>query len=151
MVELYPLSHPHTSETTSWWYWKIGEPWLVHVFSTQFDLLWRANEIIEIQPMSQFYFNNIAFIGGIHGGKSTVGKQLCLNRKVHYLSASELFKVGRNQWRCPQQKKADNPLTQDRLIEGLHHAVEKRRFYLFDGYYCLLNSAMEIVRVSCDF
>jgi len=95
--------------------------------------------------------NNIAFIGGIHGvGKSTICRQICDEVKLEYLSASELIK-----WKDinedVQNKKVKNiPATQDRLIIGLTNTVQKNKYYLLDGHYCLLNSENEIVNIPLD-
>lgn len=95
--------------------------------------------------------NNIAFIGGIHGvGKSTICRQICDEVKLGYLSASELIK-----WQDInediQNKKVNNiPMTQDRLIIGLTNSIQKDKYYLLDGHYCLLNSQDEIVNIPLD-
>jgi len=95
--------------------------------------------------------DNIAFIGGIHGvGKSTICRQICDEVKLEYLSASELIK-----WKDinedVQNKKVNNiPATQDRLIIGLTNSIQKNKFYILDGHYCLLNGENEIVNISLD-
>jgi len=95
--------------------------------------------------------DNIAFIGGIHGvGKSTICRQICDEVKLEYLSASELIK-----WKDinedVQNKKVNNiPATQDRLIIGLTNSIQKNKFYILDGHYCLLNGENEIVNISLE-
>lgn len=96
-------------------------------------------------------FNNIAFIGGIHGvGKSTICRQICDDVELEYLSASELIK-----WKDinedAQNKKVRNILgTQDRLIHGLINCIQKGRHYILDGHYCLLSSENKIVDIPLN-
>ncbi len=95
--------------------------------------------------------NNITFIGGIHGvGKSTICRQICDKVKLEYLSASELIK-----WKDinedVQNKKVQNiPATQDRLIIGLTNSIQKDKFYILDGHYCLLNGENKIENIPID-
>ena len=71
-------------------------------------------------------FNNIIFIGGIHGvGKSTICHLICSELNIEYLSASELLK-----WKDinedAENKKVENiPFTQNRLITGIKETVQK--------------------------
>ena len=93
-------------------------------------------------------FNNIAFIGGIHGvGKSSICRQLCVNNKVTYLSASELLKWSDMNEDGRNKKVTDIPVTQNKLIDGLNHTIQTDTFYLLDGHYCLLDSEMKIVKI----
>lgn len=95
--------------------------------------------------------DNIAFIGGIHGvGKSTICRYICDEVKLEYLSASELIK-----WKDinedVQNKKVNNiSATQDRLIIGLTNSIQKYKYYILDGHYCLLNSTNEIVNIPLE-
>lgn len=94
---------------------------------------------------------NIAFIGGIHGvGKSTICHQICNKVKLEYLSASEVLK-----WKDLnadfQNKKVHNiSATQDLLINGLKNRIQKNKYYILDGHYCLLNNENEIVNIPLD-
>ena len=95
--------------------------------------------------------DNITFIGGIHGvGKSTICRQICDEIKLEYLSASDLIK-----WKDinedAQNKKVKNiPETQDGLILGLTNNIQKHKYYILDGHYCLLNSENKIVNIPLD-
>lgn len=94
---------------------------------------------------------NIAFIGGIHGvGKSTICQQICNEVKLEYLSASEIIK-----WKDInadfQNKKVQNiPAIQDRLIIGLKNSIQKNKYYILDGHYCLLNKENGIVNIPIE-
>lgn len=96
-------------------------------------------------------FNNIIFIGGIHGvGKSTICQHICSKLPMEYLSASELLK-----WKeindDSKNKKVENISDkQDRLIIGLENTIQKDKFYLLDGHYCLLNSNNKISKVPLE-
>jgi len=96
-------------------------------------------------------YNNITFIGGIHGvGKTTICKKICDEVKLEYLSASDLLK-----WRDinedSQNKKVKNiPATQDRLISGLAKTIQENKSYILDGHYCLLNSENKIINIPLD-
>jgi len=95
--------------------------------------------------------SNIAFIGGIHGvGKSTICQRICNEVKLEYLSASKLIK-----WEDisadSQNKKVQNiPITQDRLIIGLKNSIQKNKYYILDGHYCLLNEENEIINIPLE-
>lgn len=92
----------------------------------------------------------IAFIGGIHGvGKSTICRHLSSELQLEYLSASELLK-----WKDinedSNKKVKDIRDTQNRLILDLTNSVQKEKYYLLDGHYCLLNSNNEVVNVPLE-
>ncbi len=96
-------------------------------------------------------FNNIIFIGGIHGvGKSTICHHICSELNIEYLSASELLKwkdINEN----AENKKVENiPFTQNRLITGIKETVQKDKKYLLDGHYCLFNKDNEVENISLD-
>lgn len=96
-------------------------------------------------------FNEIAFIGGIHGvGKSTICRHICRELKLVCLSASELLKWEDINEDAKNKKVKDIPDTQNRLILGLNNTVQKGKNYLLDGHYCLLNSNSEIVNVPLE-
>lgn len=96
-------------------------------------------------------FNNIIFVGGIHGvGKSTICQQLCDELSMEYLSASDVLK-----WKDINKdlknKKVENiPYAQDRLIIGLKNILQEDKRYLLDGHYCLLNKDNEVENISLD-
>ncbi len=92
--------------------------------------------------------NNIAFIGGIHGvGKSTISRQICVETKVEYLSASEVLKWEEINGDLKNKKVKNVIHTQDRLIAGLTNLTEAGKNYLLDGHYCLLNNNNEVINV----
>jgi adenylate kinase len=96
-------------------------------------------------------FNNIAFIGGIHGvGKSTICRTICNNQKITYLSASEVIKWSELNEDVKNKKVSNIPLTQNLLIDGLHNRIEKNKSYLLDGHYCLLNKENIISKIPYE-
>lgn len=96
-------------------------------------------------------FNNIAFIGGIHGvGKSTVCRQICVALNLEHLSASDLLKWKEINEDTRNKKVSSIPATQDRLLTGLTNAVQKDKNYLLDGHYCLLNRDNDVVEIPVD-
>lgn len=96
-------------------------------------------------------FNNIIFIGGIHGvGKSTICQHICRELTMEYLSASELLKWKDINEDSKNKKVKDISDTQNRLIIGLENTIQKDKFYLLDGHYCLLNSNNEISRIPVE-
>lgn len=96
-------------------------------------------------------FDNIIFIGGIHGvGKSTICQQICLELNLEYLSASELIKWKDINEDSKNKKVNDIPDTQNRLLRGLKNNIDKDRTYLLDGHYCLLNKDNRVEKISRD-
>ncbi len=95
--------------------------------------------------------DNIAFIGGIHGvGKSTICRQICDELKLEYLSASELLKWKEINEDFKNKKVKSIPATQDRLIIGLTNTIQKDKYYLLDGHYCLLNSENDVINIPFE-
>lgn len=85
-------------------------------------------------------FDNIFFIGGIHGvGKGTICKEIASKTELIHITASEVLK-----W--SEISSSDNKLvenissTQEKLIFGLNNLVDRDKKYLLDGHFCLLNS-----------
>jgi adenylate kinase len=96
-------------------------------------------------------FNNIAFVGGIHGvGKSTICKQICRELKINYLSASDVLQWEKIKLDYKDKKVDDIILTQDRLINGLTSLIDVNEFYLLDGHFCLLNKDNEIFNIPTE-
>src|SRR5690606_12889108 len=96
-------------------------------------------------------FNNIIFIGGIHGvGKSSICSEICNKFNIQHLSASELIKWDELNEDPKNKKVANIPNTQTRLIIGLQQTIKDNQHYLLDGHYCLLNAKSEIVRVPLE-
>jgi len=96
-------------------------------------------------------FDNIIFIGGIHGvGKSTICQHICRELNLEYLSASELLKWEDINDDAKNKKVRDIPFTQNRLIAGLSNTIQEGHYYLLDGHYCLLNEKAEVEKVSID-
>ncbi len=93
-------------------------------------------------------FKNIAFIGGIHGvGKSTICQKICAELEIEYLSASELIRWNEKNEDYKNKKVQNIPTTQNRLIIGLINVIQKDKYYLLDGHYCLLNSDNKITDI----
>ncbi|MCI9845381.1 ATP-binding protein [Flavobacterium pectinovorum] len=85
-------------------------------------------------------FENIYFIGGIHGaGKGTICKEIASKTRLIHITASQVLK-----WE--EISDSDNKLvkdinsSQDRLIKNLKNLIKKDEIYLLDGHFCLLNS-----------
>ena len=96
-------------------------------------------------------FDNIIFMGGIHGvGKSTICQHICRELDMEYLSASELLNWGDINDDAKNKKVKDIPYTQNRLIVGLSNTIQKGHFYLLDGHYCLLNEKAEVEKISLE-
>ncbi len=94
---------------------------------------------------------NIAFVGGIHGvGKSTICKDICEKLGINYLSASEVLKWGKLNADEKNKMVDDISLTQNLLIIGLNKLVEKGKYYILDGHYCLLNKEGSIERIPFE-
>lgn len=85
-------------------------------------------------------FENIYFIGGIHGvGKGTICKEILSKTKLIHITASEVLKW--NEISFSKNKLVNNiSSTQERLIFGLENLIEEGKEYLLDGHFCLLNS-----------
>jgi len=85
-------------------------------------------------------FNNIYFVGGIHGvGKSTICKRLASELDIEYLSASEVLKWNEINTDIKNKRVNDIPNTQDRLINGLKGIILSNKRYILDGHFCLFN------------
>lgn len=96
-------------------------------------------------------FKNIFFIGGIHGvGKSTICQHICHELEMEYLSASELLKWKDITVDSKSKKVKDVNETQNRLIKGLENTIQKNKFYLLDGHYCLLNNNNGISKIPVE-
>lgn len=96
-------------------------------------------------------FDNIVFIGGIHGvGKSTICQHISRELNMEYLSASELLRWEDINDDTKNKKVKNIPFTQNRLITGLSNTVQEGKYYLLDGHYCLLNEKEEIEKISVD-
>lgn len=93
-------------------------------------------------------FNNIIFMGGIHGvGKSTTCQHICTHLNIQYLSASQLLRWKDLNANSNNKTVEDISYTQDRLISGLQNTIQHDKMYLLDGHYCLLNSNNEVVNI----
>lgn len=96
-------------------------------------------------------FNNVIFIGGIHGvGKSTICQHICRELNIEHLSSSDLLKWKDINEDEKNKKVEDIPFTQNRLITGLKKTLQEDKNYLLDGHYCLLNKNNEVERISLD-
>lgn len=93
-------------------------------------------------------YNNIIFIGGVHGvGKGTICQKIKEKLDFTHLSASEVLK-----WDDFKNEKGDKRVenvstTQQRLIENLKNIVNPQKKYLLDGHFCLLKKDNSIERV----
>lgn len=86
-------------------------------------------------------YDNIIFIGGIHGvGKSTICQQICTAINIEHLCASDVIKWGSSTCETSDKRVMDIQQTQDKLVAGLKDIVMKDKYYLLDGHYCLINT-----------
>ncbi|KFF07275.1 ATP-binding protein [Flavobacterium reichenbachii] len=85
-------------------------------------------------------FDNIFFIGGIHGvGKGTICKEIASKSKLIHITASEVLKW--SEISSSNNKLVENiSSTQGKLIFGLSNLIDRDKKYLLDGHFCLLNS-----------
>ncbi|WP_269234234.1 ATP-binding protein [Flavobacterium flavigenum] len=95
-------------------------------------------------------FENIYFIGGIHGvGKGTICKEIASKTRLIHITASQVLK-----WE--EISDSNNKLVKDitssqnRLVEGLKNLIKKDETYLLDGHFCLLDSNGVSKRVDED-
>ncbi|GAA0878972.1 hypothetical protein GCM10009119_19400 [Algoriphagus jejuensis] len=96
-------------------------------------------------------FNNIIFLGGIHGvGKGTFCSKVKELLDIEHLSASELLRWAEVNAEPRNKLVADIPSMQGRLILGLHQRVEPTRKYLLDGHFCLFDSKGKVELVPFD-
>lgn len=96
-------------------------------------------------------FNNIIFLGGIHGvGKGTLCSKLKNQLDIEHLTASELLKWTEVNEDPKNKLVADIPSMQDRLIQGLHQRIQSNRKYLLDGHFCLFDSLGKVEHVPFD-
>jgi adenylate kinase len=96
-------------------------------------------------------FDNISFIGGIHGvGKSNISYQICEALKLQYLSASDLLKWEEINIDIKDKRVNNIEFTQDRLIMGLERIINIDTKYLLDGHYCLLNSENDVKEIPIN-
>lgn len=101
--------------------------------------------------MTKALFNNIVFIGGIHGvGKSTVCRTICEETGLIHLSASEVLKWEEINHDMTNKTVTDVVHTQDRLINGLTGIVNGLSKYLLDGHYCLLEKDGAIKKIPIE-
>lgn len=93
-------------------------------------------------------FNNIVFIGGIHGvGKGTVCNLIANEINIIHLSASEVLKWKEINTDEKNKKVKDIFETQDRLINGLQRIIIPNSYYLLDGHFCLFDKEGNINKV----
>lgn len=96
-------------------------------------------------------FNNILFVGGIHGvGKSTLCSKICSDLGLNHLTASSLLK-----WHEIKEdikdKKVDNiDYTQERLIQGLEQTIIPSEKYLLEGHLTLFDREGKISEVPTN-
>lgn len=96
-------------------------------------------------------FNNIIFIGGIHGvGKSTICQDICRKIEIEYLSASKLLKWTEKNIGSGSKKVNDIPNTQNQLLTALKQTVQDDKLYMLDGHYCLFNSNNDVESIPVD-
>lgn len=96
-------------------------------------------------------FENISFIGGIHGvGKSTICKELSNIFPLEHLTASEVLRWKDLNSEGQNKNVPDILQTQDRLITGLSEQIHPDRFYLLDGHFCLFNKEGAVKNVPIE-
>ncbi|MCO6360340.1 ATP-binding protein [Roseivirga pacifica] len=86
-------------------------------------------------------YNNIIFIGGIHGvGKGTLCSEIAHKINFRHISASEVLKWSEVSPDPTNKLVKDIPDTQQRLIKGLKGIIETDQRYILDGHFCLFDS-----------
>lgn len=101
--------------------------------------------------MKQKLSSKIIFLGGIHvTGKGVLGKKLCSNLELNYLSASELIKWNEISQDVNNKAVDDISHTQQILINAIEKTCKEGENYLLDGHYCLLNSNQQPTKVDYE-
>gem|GEM_PF-840518 len=95
-------------------------------------------------------FDNIFFIGGIHGsGKGNIAQQILSVTNLIHLEASKVLK-----WEEISLKEnkyvEDINITQNSLIKNLHQIVDRNKRYLLDGHYCLIKNQEQVERIDIE-
>lgn len=95
-------------------------------------------------------FDNIYFLGGIHGsGKSNAAQKILSESNLIHLEASKILKW--EDFSNRENKKVDNIIfTQNQLIFNLEQIVNNDKQFLLDGHYCLINKQDEIEKVPLE-
>lgn len=95
-------------------------------------------------------FDNIFFIGGIHGsGKGTTAQQILSITNLIHLEASKVLKW--EEISLKENKRVEDiNITQNILIKNLQHIVDRNKIYLLDGHYCLINNQEQVERIDVD-
>lgn len=96
-------------------------------------------------------YNNIVFIGGVHGvGKGTICQAIKEKLDFIHLSASDVLKW-ENFADEKRDKKVENiSVTQQQLIENLKKIVIPQKRYLLDGHFCLFKKDNSIERIALE-
>ncbi len=84
-------------------------------------------------------YNNIIFIGGIHGvGKGKICSEISKETGWIHISASQVLRW--EEISSSEKKEVKNiKSTQDRLRDGLNELIDPSKKYLLDGHFTLLN------------
>lgn len=90
----------------------------------------------------------IIFVGGIHGvGKTTFCQAIASSLRLQHVSASELVYTGKQIY-STSSKQVDNiDENQSILIAGIEETIDRDRWWLVDGHFCLLNRQDEISNI----
>lgn len=96
-------------------------------------------------------YNNIIFIGGIHGsGKGSVCSKLRKKLNIEHLTASDILKWSDISPEVGNKLVTDISFTQDRLIYGLKNRILPDIKYLLDGHFCLFDSNGCVENIPMD-
>lgn len=82
----------------------------------------------------------IIFVGGIHGvGKTTFCQSIASSLRLQHVSASELIYTGKQIHSTTSKQVDDIGENQSILIAGIEKTIDRDRWWLIDGHFCLLN------------
>ncbi|MBW3467501.1 ATP-binding protein [Arthrospiribacter ruber] len=96
-------------------------------------------------------FNNIIFIGGIHGsGKGSMCSNLRKNLNIEHMTASDILNWSDISPEVGNKLVTDISFTQDRLIDGLKKRILPDKIYLLDGHFCLFDSNGCVENIPMD-
>ncbi|MBY6825656.1 ATP-binding protein, partial [Clostridium botulinum] len=97
-------------------------------------------------------FNNIIFVGGIHGvGKTTLCNHMSKKIKLENYSSSDLIK-NLNSKRIRTDKKVDDiDKNQNVLIRAVReYLLDSKKDYILDGHFCLINNENDIEEIPIE-
>ncbi len=82
----------------------------------------------------------IIFVGGVHGvGKTTFCQAIASPLRLQHVSASELIYTGKQIYSTFSKRVNNIGKNQSILIAGIEKTIDRDRWWLLDGHFCLLN------------